>query len=65
MTPVTIHDLLSLDSPAVQKALEIPCGLCGAARGEVCRPFDKRFPLATLVHFSRATTHWERKGKAA
>lgn len=60
---VSIHALQHPDTPEVQKALEIPCGLCGVPVGHFCHAVGIGKKMATLVHFERATRHQESKGK--
>jgi hypothetical protein len=59
---ITIHDLTDPDQPAVIAALARPCGMCGALKGKLCRSLNG-YPMATVVHFERATRHYEKRGK--
>lgn len=64
MTPVTIHDLLHPDSPAVVRALTVKCGMCGVPVGEFCHAVGVGKKMAGLVHLARATQHYkEAKGE--
>ncbi len=64
MKQVTIHDLLSMDSPEVKRALKIRCGMCGAKVDDRCRSLNPGFAMVSVVHFARATSHYESKGAA-
>ena len=55
---VTIHDLLSLDSPAVKRAMQIDCGMCHVPPGVRCKPLNPRLSMLSVVHFCRATQHY-------
>lgn len=59
--PVTIRDLKHPDQPAVVHALTVKCGMCGVPPGEFCHAIGQGKRMAGLVHFSRATQHYEKR----
>lgn len=62
--PITIHDLQHPDSPAVVRALEIPCTICKVIPGYFCHAIGEGKKMAALVHMARATKHYkEAKGE--
>lgn len=65
MEPVSIWDLKDKDHPAVLKGLERKCGLCGADKGDYCHALSEGHNLTYLVHFERATHHWDARKKTA
>ena len=60
---ITISDLQHPDSPAVVRALTIRCGLCGVPVGHFCHAVGKGKKMVGLVHFARATKHYESRSK--
>lgn len=62
---VSIKDLLTPDSPAVVKALEVTCGICRVPPREFCHAIGIGKKMAGLVHFERATRGMDTKRKEA
>jgi hypothetical protein len=49
-------DLQNREHPAVLRALDRVCGLCGAPKGSFCTALQSKHLPVTLVHYSRAVT---------